>query len=97
MIDTVYASTSATVPFNGAQVAVHKGSHWPVSDPLVQQYPHLFSRDPRFGMLYTREPEGYDVPTDTTPVADVEPVEQATAAPGERRSTRRRTTPDIEF
>lgn len=78
-MDVVYASSSASVAFQGAQYPVRKGTHWPADDPLVRQYPHLFSPDPRYGMLYTREPVGYDAP----------PVESASAAPGERRSTRR--------
>jgi hypothetical protein len=86
----VYASASASVSFDGSQVPVRKGSHWAADDPLVLENPGLFSNDARYGMLYTREPEGYDVPPDDAP------VETTTAAPGEKRSTRRRT-PDIEF
>lgn len=82
-MDVVYASSSASVSHLGAQVPVHKGQHWAAEDPLVQQYPHLFSHDPRYGLCYTREPAGYDAPPMDSP------VETATAAPGERRSTRR--------
>lgn len=78
-MDVVFATSTASVSFSGAQVRVMKGSHWPAGDPLVAAYPHLFSPDPRYGMLYTIEPDGYDAPV----------VESATAAPGERRSTRR--------
>lgn len=80
MIDTVYATTTfpAEAP-NGARVMVHKGTHWPADDPLVDKYPTSFSRDCRFGLQYTQEPAGWGDP----------PVEQATAAPGERRSVRR--------
>ena len=78
-IPVVYARDTASVSFEGAQTVVHKGSHWAATDPLVAQYPHLFSPDPRYGMRYTVEPDGY---------GDA-PVEQATAAPGEKRSTRR--------
>lgn len=78
-MDVVYATGTVSVAFRGAQVGVRKGTHWPASDPLVAQYPDLFSADPRYGMLYTTEPDGYDAPV----------VESATAAPGERRNTRR--------
>jgi hypothetical protein len=78
-MNVMFAAVDASVSFGGAQRAIHKGTHWPASDPLVIAYPHLFSPDPRYGMAYTVEPEGYDAP----------PVESASAAPGERRSTRR--------
>ena len=57
---------------------VRKGSHWHVDDPVVKAHPDLFSADPRYGLAYSVEPDGWDAP-----------VEQATAAPGERRQTRR--------
>lgn len=63
---------------DGAQVLILKGTHWPADDPVVQAHPGLFSDDPRYGLMFTTTPEGFDAP-----------VEQATAAPGERRQTRR--------
>lgn len=79
-MDVVYATTTTVVPLDGAQHRVQKGTHWPADDPIVvaSEGKGIFSTDPRYGMLYTREPAGYN-----------DPVEQATAAPGERRSTRR--------
>lgn len=81
MIETVYAIDTfpAETP-TGARAVVHKGSHWPADDPLVLKYRANFSPDPRYGLQYTEEPAGWDDP----------PVEQATAAPGERRQVRRR-------
>jgi hypothetical protein len=80
MIETVYAVDTAHVMMEGgASALVRKGDHWPADDPVVRTNPQLFSRDPRYGMRYTVEPTGYDDP----------PVEQATAAPGEKRNTRR--------
>lgn len=70
----VYATATKHV---GSGV-VHKGSHWPADDPIVRDHPDLFSDDARYGMSYSVEPDGYDAP-----------VEQATAAPGERRAIRR--------
>lgn len=80
MIDAVFATADfpATAP-NGQRVMVRKGSHWPVDDPIVATHRGNFSPDPRWGLQYTQEPAGWDDP----------PVEQATAAPGERRSIRR--------
>lgn len=79
-IPVVYATDRASVTLRGGgQVQVHKGTHWAETDPVVKEYPGLFSSDPRYGMQYTIEPEGYDAP----------PVEQATAAPGEKRNNRR--------
>lgn len=77
----VYASCEvAVVPLaNGTQHRVVKGSHWPDDDPVVLAQPSLFSEDPRYGLNYSSEPEGYDAP----------PIEQATAVPGERRQVRR--------
>lgn len=86
----VYAKVSASVTFDGSQMPIRKGTHWAADDPVVAQNPGLFSNDARYGMLYTREPEGYDAPIDESP------VEQATAAPGEKRATRRRGG-DVEF
>lgn len=75
----VYATVTAPVQMeSGISGTVQKGSHWPEDDPVVRAYPHYFSSDPRYGMNYSVEPEGYDAP-----------VEQATAAPGEKRATRR--------
>lgn len=80
MIEHVFAIADFPVDFeHGGRVMVRKGTHWPAQDPVVQRYPDRFSDDPRWGMQYTREPTGYDEP----------PVEQATAAPGEKRNTRR--------
>lgn len=82
MIDAVFATQDFPCETHlGARVMVHKGSHWPADDPLVTRYPDRFSPDPRWGLQYTQEPRGWDDP----------PVEQATAAPGEKRQTRRAT------
>jgi hypothetical protein len=75
-----YATARAMVPLaGGGQALVVKGSHWPADDPVVLAQPSLFSDDPRWGLNYSAEPAGWGEP----------PVEQATAAPGEKRNTRR--------
>jgi hypothetical protein len=78
-VNVVYAiGTQVVTSADGTRVKVPKGSHWPADDPIVQARPDVFSTDPRWGMLYTVEPPGYDAP-----------IETASAAPGERRSVRR--------
>lgn len=79
MIRVKYAMGTDFVNLHGGgRVRVVKGSHWAADDPAVEARPELFSDDPRWGMQYTSEPDGYDAP-----------VETASAAPGERRSVRR--------
>jgi hypothetical protein len=79
-MDVVYAVETAQIPTQTCGVVlVHKGEHWPASDPVVKAAPTLFSRDSRYGLRYSAEPPGYNDP----------PVETATAAPGERRDIRR--------
>jgi hypothetical protein len=78
-IRVVYATTQKRIELpDGGFAVIPKGSHWPADDPIVQAHPDAFSDDPRWGMLYSTEPAGYNAP-----------VEQATAAPGELRMTRR--------
>lgn len=72
------ANTYVAMP-DGSRVRLVKGSHWPADDPIVQSHPDLFSGDARYGLMYTVEPDGYDAPV----------IETATAAPGEKRNTRR--------
>lgn len=81
-MDVVYAMGSEVVGLpNGETLRVPKGTHWPATDPVVQARPGLFTTDPRYGLLYTAAPPGYD--------ADLNEVEMATANPGEKRSVRR--------
>jgi hypothetical protein len=80
-MDVVYATSTVRVGTrDGSPVTVPKGSHWPADDPIVADHPDIFSADPRWGLLYSQEPDGY---------RDQAPVEQATRAPGEKRQTRR--------
>lgn len=79
-MDVVYARAAGfvTTP-DGGRHNVAPGSHWPADDPVVKAQPDLFSRDARFGLTFSVKPAELAEP----------PVEQATAAPGERRNTRR--------
>ncbi len=86
-MNIVYATaTFRHVTQDGIGGMVPKGSHWPADDPVVQAHPEAFSSDPRYGLSFSREPAGYDAP-----------VEQATAAPGERRMTAPRSQADAAF
>lgn len=83
-MDIVYAQGSGQVPLRSGQVAnVRKGQHWPATDQVVKARPDLFTDDPRYGLVYTEAPPGYDGELNEMP------VETASAAPGERRNTRR--------
>jgi hypothetical protein len=77
----VFATETGSLPMPlGGQVFVQKGTHWPADDAVVRANPGWFTPDPRYGLSWSGEP----------PASMSEPpVEQATAAPGEKRSTRR--------
>lgn len=80
-MNVVYATYSAQVitPDGGRHI-VQGGEHWAAGDPVVLAAPAgLFSPDPRYGARFSVPPAEMAEP----------PVEQATAAPGERRNTRR--------
>jgi hypothetical protein len=77
-MDIVYATATAVVPLpDGGRMHVAKGTHWPADDPNVKAQPSLFSSDARYGLNFSTTPVGFDAP-----------VEQASAAPGERRNRR---------
>ena len=62
---------------DGLPITVKRGEARHADDPVVKAHPELFGDDP---VIIARFP-GWTPPADD--------VEQATAAPGERRSTRR--------
>jgi hypothetical protein len=77
-MDVVYATQTCSVAMpHGGQMLVSEGSHWPADDPLVQAHQDLFTEDPSAGLMYSQKP------------VEAVAVEQATAAPGERRQVRR--------
>lgn len=79
-MDVVYArGTSVVTTPDGGRHTVQGGQHWPADDPVVRANPGLFSPDPRYGVSFSVAPAELSEP----------PVEQATAAPGEKRATRR--------
>ena len=78
-MDIVYAKDWVRAPVNGSVRQFPPGSHWPADDPYVLANPGQFSTDPRYHLAFT----------EVRPYYLGEQVEQATAAPGERRTTRR--------
>lgn len=83
-MDVVYARREEQITTEwGGIVVVPLGSHWDAEDPLVRKHPGLFSDDPAVGLASSvhvqHEPRIFVGPD----------VEQATAAPGERRNARR--------
>jgi len=63
-------------PESGVLIVPDRSRPWPADDPLVRAYPWMFI------------PEGETRPA--KPAPESVPIEQATRAPGERRTTRRR-------
>lgn len=72
----VYVRDTCVVRLNGEAVYLQRGDIWDDRDPTVRARPEFFTSDPP---RITTTP-GWSPPAE---------VEQATAAPGERRSTRR--------
>jgi hypothetical protein len=88
-MDVVYAIESASMSTpDGGSVLVRKGTHWPADDPLVRANPQWFAPDPRYGLSWTGSAPAEMAEAPGTRSA---PVEQVTAAPGEKRTTRRPT------
>jgi hypothetical protein len=72
----VFAQTSAAIRWGTSALHIHTGDVWPADDPFVKAHPTFFADTPPAGTLrYTQPPET---------------VEQATAAPGEKRKYVRR-------
>ena len=72
----VYVAVScATGTEDGSPVNLREGDVWAADDPIVRFHPDLFSAEP---------------PAPSFPRRTVAVVEQATAAPGEKRNTRPR-------
>jgi hypothetical protein len=75
----VFAKGTGVTTVDGVRVNLTVGEAWDATDPVVGARPDLFSDQPQFvrrtagGLVVTQRAE----------------VEQATAAPGEKRSTRR--------
>ena len=74
-----YAKDWVSAPGPGGVRRFPPGSHWPADDPFVLANPDAFSDDPRYHLSFTEARPEY--------FGDV--AETATAAPGERRTTRR--------
>lgn len=79
-MEIVYPINDATLTLaDGSVFVVRRGQHWSTEDAVVREKPDAFSTDPRYGLAFSTPPPEMSEP----------PVEQATAAPGERRNVRR--------
>jgi hypothetical protein len=85
-MDVVYAMWPFAV--DAFTDPVKKGDHFSANDPLVKRFPERFSPNPCFGMRWTGTPPPEMADPPGQPSRSV-PVEQVTAAPGEKRTTRR--------
>jgi len=45
--------------FTSGPYLVRAGEHWPADDPVVQANPGSFTEDPRYGLSFSVEPEGF--------------------------------------
>lgn len=80
-MDIVYPVADAVLPLkSGASFTIRRGQHWSAHDTVVQEHPDMFTTDARYGLAFSTPPQELSEG----------PVEQATAAPGERRSVRNR-------
>jgi hypothetical protein len=74
----VFATADAVLIVKGRKHSTTRGWAYHVDDPLVKTHPDCFTDQP----LLAASTPGWEPPVD-------EPVEQATAGPGEKRTTRR--------
>lgn len=84
MSNIVVAVTSATVFLGTQRCHVQQGSAWAADSPLVVAHPDMFSADPARALGLDLEPAG---PSKSKRLDDA-PVEQKTAAPGEKSNVR---------
>lgn len=71
----VYAIADTSITnTHGLPFRLHRGEVWDADDPLVGEHPGMFSSQPVIARV--SRGQGWEI------------VEQATAAPGERRRTR---------
>lgn len=80
----VFARSKAIVGHDGGTVRLYENEVWSADDPVVKANPEQFSAEP----VTVRRSPGSIAPA----VEDVtfdQPVEAATATPGEKRRTRR--------
>jgi hypothetical protein len=75
MSEFVFAAASVAVGSSGERVQVREGEIWWADSLEVQRHPDLFTTTPPPRFVRGTRPDA--------------PVEQATAAPGERRGIRR--------
>lgn len=81
----VVATASSTVFVDGQRVHIIKGTAWAADSVPVKLHPDSFSADPQLAL-------GLDIvePRQTPAERPEAPVEQKTAAPGEKATVKRR-------
>ncbi|MFD9949835.1 hypothetical protein ACFWYW_55800 [Nonomuraea sp. NPDC059023] len=77
-MDVVIATDTVNVTWQGQRLHIPRGSAWDASDPMVKANPGLFTADDRFVNRTVPREEAAE-----------QPVERATAAPGEKSAARR--------
>jgi hypothetical protein len=81
VMDHVFAITSTVIGSPQGTVRIHEGEAWASDDPIVAANPSLFGEKPTKLRRTTQAPAW--VPQEEAP------VEEATAAPAEKRTTKR--------
>lgn len=81
----VFASSNASLAHGGQRIPIRIGEAWDAADPLVAQYPSMFTAHPQ-GVRTTSNDQGWK---EYTPDDEEAPVETARRGPGERRNTKR--------
>jgi len=71
----VYGAATVAASYEGSSILVSAGAIWDADDPFVKLHPELFCDHPS--------------PDAVNRTVSRELIEQATAAPGKRRTTRR--------
>lgn len=77
-MSVVFVKESASTAVEGRRVRLQKDEAWDADDPVVKARPDLFVDRPERVMVSTEKP-----------ARTASPIEQATAAPGEKRTTKK--------
>lgn len=84
MSTIVVAITTTTLFVDAQRIHVNQGAAWAADSPVVTLHPELFSADPHRALGLDIEP-----PAATKPRRRETPVEQKTAAPGEKHDIKK--------
>lgn len=77
-MDIVFARATAYVLSpTGQRKLIQIGQHWPANDPIVKQYPEMFSTDSSYGLEFSAPPDVAE-PVETVKLPQPKRVETAT-------------------